>query len=58
MSDSFLIDEDHAELFSGDKTITVSEFAAIRLSPGTHTITLMAERPVLVTIVPSEASDG
>jgi hypothetical protein len=54
MSDSFLIDEAHAELFSGPKIVTVSDFAAIHLSAGTHTLTLTSERPFLLTIVPSE----
>jgi hypothetical protein len=59
MSDSFLIGPDSAELFSGPRVVTVKDFAAIRLSAGTHTLTLTAERPVLLTITPSEeASRG
>ena len=54
MSDSFLIDEDHAELFSGLRVVTVSEFAAIHLAAGTHNLTLTSERPFLLTITPSE----
>jgi hypothetical protein len=59
MSDnSLLIQPDHGELFSGPRVVTVTEYAAIRLSAGRHEIVITAERPVLVTIVPaSEAGE-
>jgi hypothetical protein len=51
--DSFLIDPDHAELFDGPKNFTVTEYAAIRLSAGRHTITLTSERPFLIAVIPA-----
>jgi hypothetical protein len=54
MTDSFLIDEAHGEIFSGPKSFNVTDFAAIRLSAGQHTITLTSERPFMVAVIPSE----
>jgi hypothetical protein len=49
---SFLVQPDHAELFAGPKTITVTDYAAIRLSAGRHDLTLTSERPFLVAVIP------
>jgi hypothetical protein len=54
MTDSLIVQPDSAESFAGPKIVTVSDFAAIHLSAGSHTITLTSERPFLVTITPSE----
>jgi hypothetical protein len=53
MSDSLLVQPDRAELFDGPKSVTVTEFAAIRLSAGQHTLTLTSEAPFLVAIIPT-----
>jgi hypothetical protein len=54
MSDSFLIDEAHAEIFCGQKVITVNSdgYAAIRLSAGRHDLTFTSEKSFMVVIVP------
>jgi hypothetical protein len=57
MSDSLLVQPDHAEIFAGPKTVTVSDFTAIRLSAGQHNLTLTSERPFMVVVVPSEELD-
>jgi hypothetical protein len=52
MSD-FLIQPDGGEIFDGAKSFTVTDYAAIRLSPGQHTITLTSEAPFLVAVIPA-----
>jgi hypothetical protein len=57
MSDkSFLVQPDHAELFDGAKSFTVTDYAAVRLAAGSHTLTLTSERPFLIAVIPEEVS--
>jgi hypothetical protein len=53
MTNSFLIDELHAELFDGPKTLVASKYTIVRLAPGQHTLVLTSERPFMVAIIPS-----
>jgi hypothetical protein len=57
--DNFLLDEAHAELFSGPKIFTVpgEGFACIRLTAGRHDLTLTSEAPFLVVVVPASELD-
>ena len=54
MTNSFLIDELHAELFDGPKTLVASKYTIIRLAPGQHTVTLTSERPFMVAVIPEQ----
>jgi hypothetical protein len=59
VADSFLVQPDSGELFSGPKVFTVNGdgYAAIRLAAGQHSLTLTSERPFMVVVVPSEELD-